>query len=922
MKFKKVFFVSCLLWGTIPNGWAQQKIPMDFSVFDGWKAIERTQMSHNGALVSYEINPQEGDGNLYLYDASRKTPLMSVARGKQAALVSDGSFAAFRIVPPTEMVRKMKLEKVKKEKMPKDSIGIFYSGNIKKFAAIKSFSVPSEAGNWLAIHFEAEKSDKMDTAKVKKKFKSEGTPLVFYRPQTGDSLRVEEVTGYVVAPQGTAAYMIQSTGDSTEHSVLLRFTPSLFKVDTLMKQAGKMTNLVGSKQGDRCAFLFSTDTVKHKAYDLFLFHNQAGAPKKILPVSNEVFPQPWCASEKGKNWFSDNGSRLFFGVAPKPEAEPKDTLTEDEKVHLDLWSWMDADIQPRQKAKLKEDQERTWLAWYDMVSNKIVPLADDSIRRVQPIQRGDASFALGYNDLPYRRQADYMGEYASDLYWVDLNNGHKKLLVKQQEQSALLSPSGRHLVYFSTQDSTWHSLNTTTLVDVALVTPSGFPFYDEMNDMPGFPEPYGVTGFSEDGRWAYIYDRFDVWQFDLNQSKKPVNLTGGRDQKLRYRYLKLDDEEKGINLKRVNYFSLFNEESKQSGMAKLEKGRLYPLFVGDYATLEPLKAKNTDRFVVRRSTFRQYPELELTNGAFQQFTTITQTNPQQENYLWGDIRRVSWTTPMGKKLEGLLVTPEDLDPTKKYPMLVYFYERSSENLHQHVTPRPSRSIIHWGFCASNGYVVFIPDITYSTGDPGASAYDAIVSGTQSMVDQFSFIDSTRMALQGQSWGGYQIAWLITRTNMFRCAMAGAPVSNMTSAYGGIRWQTGMSRIFQYERTQSRIGSTLWDNLDKYIENSPVFFAPNVQTPLLMMHNDNDGAVPWYQGIEYFMALRRLNKPVWMLVYNNEEHNLLRRANTKDLTIRMMQFFDYYLKDAPMPVWMRDGIPAVDKGRKSGYDLIK
>ena len=277
---------------------------------------------------------------------------------------------------------------------------------------------------------------------------------------------------------------------------------------------------------------------------------------------------------------------------------------------------------------------------------------------------------------------------------------------------------------------------------------------------------------------------------------------------------------------------------------------------------------------------------------------------------------------MGKKLEGLLVTPEDLDPTKKYPMLVYFYERSSENLHQHVTPRPSRSIIHWGFCASNGYVVFIPDITYSTGDPGASAYDAIVSGTQSMVDQFSFIDSTRMALQGQSWGGYQIAWLITRTNMFRCAMAGAPVSNMTSAYGGIRWQTGMSRIFQYERTQSRIGSTLWDNLDKYIENSPVFFAPNVQTPLLMMHNDNDGAVPWYQGIEYFMALRRLNKPVWMLVYNNEEHNLLRRANTKDLTIRMMQFFDYYLKDAPMPVWMRDGIPAVDKGRKTGYDLIK
>ena len=183
-----------------------------------------------------------------------------------------------------------------------------------------------------------------------------------------------------------------------------------------------------------------------------------------------------------------------------------------------------------------------------------------------------------------------------------------------------------------------------------------------------------------------------------------------------------------------------------------------------------------------------------------------------------------------------------------------------------------------------------------------------------------FIDRNHMALQGQSWGGYQTAYLITQTNLYAAAFAGAPVSNMTSAYGGIRWESGMPRTFQYETGQSRIGANLWEKPQLYIDNSPLFYADRIQTPLLIMSNDNDGAVPWYQGIEYFNALRRLNKPVWLLCYNGDEHNLVRRANMKDLDIRMMQFFDHYLKSKPMPIWMKNGLPAVDKGLRNGYEL--
>jgi dipeptidyl aminopeptidase/acylaminoacyl peptidase len=271
-------------------------------------------------------------------------------------------------------------------------------------------------------------------------------------------------------------------------------------------------------------------------------------------------------------------------------------------------------------------------------------------------------------------------------------------------------------------------------------------------------------------------------------------------------------------------------------------------------------------------------------------------------------------------LDGLLYTPENLDKSKKYPLLVYFYERSSDRIHSFRHPSPSRSIINPSYCVSNGYVVFVPDIPYLEGYPGQSAYRAVVSGTLAMTGQFPFIDKENMGIQGQSWGGYQVAYLVTQTNLYKAAMAGAPVSNMTSAYGGIRWGSGMSRMFQYEKTQSRIGGTLWEKPFHYIENSPVFYADKIETPLLIMHNDNDGAVPWYQGIELFVAMRRLGKPAWMLTYNNEEHNLTKWPNRMDLDIRMYQFFDHYLKGAPEPKWMKDGIPAIEKGKNLGYGL--
>jgi dipeptidyl aminopeptidase/acylaminoacyl peptidase len=245
--------------------------------------------------------------------------------------------------------------------------------------------------------------------------------------------------------------------------------------------------------------------------------------------------------------------------------------------------------------------------------------------------------------------------------------------------------------------------------------------------------------------------------------------------------------------------------------------------------------------------------------------------------------------------------------------MVYIYERLSQGVHSFVEPRPGTSINKTIF-VSNGYLVLTPDIVYTVGAPGESALKCVLPAIQAVVDK-GFVDENAIGIQGHSWGGYQIAYMVGHTRRFRAAEAGAPVGNMTSAYNGIRWGSGLPRQFQYEKTQSRIGGPLWERPLRYIENSPVFYADRVSTPLLILHNDQDDAVPWYQGIELYLSLRRNGKEVYLFCYHGEKHGIRKRINQKDYSLRMMQFFDHFLKGAAKPEWMERGIPYLERDQK-------
>ena len=942
--------LSLLLAGTV-TGQTTPKKPLTHEVYDSWKSLSHVTPSRDGRWVTWEINPQQGDGWLYLYNL-KKESLDSFPRGYGARFSPAGDYLVFKIKPQYAVVRKAKKEKKKKEDMPKDSLGILVLKGMapEKVEKVSSFGVPEKAGSWFWYRREKIFPEKPDTTgmnaseetkkayeekkkaydkKVKEIKKAKGTDLVVADPVAGRSVVFHDVTDQVIAKNGSRLAFITHQKDSLATAEIYLFSAGDATTRKIFSRKAKESNaekVTVDGQGQQVAFLHSADTGDVKIFSLYYWKDGEDSARMAVDTLSPGMPAGWSVSDNRSPWFSEKGSRLFLGTAPRPEPEPEDTLLPEEKYHVDIWSWKDPYLQPMQKLRAEREKKRTWLAVWLPEQKKFVQLADKNVPEVNVPLKGEAPWALGTSGLPYRMLISWEADRYRDIYRIDVATGRKERLLTKAPSSVSLSPHGTSLVWWSVEDSCWHGRNLITGTETNLTGTLPVAFYNEQHDTPSHPYPYGYAGWYDDDHHIILYDRFDLWKVDVTGKTKPACLTNGYGRKndMRFRRVRLDREKETISPDEDLYLSAFHIYNKKSGyyLAGANKPEdPERLVLGDFAYSSLMKPEKADLLFWRKGSFEQYPELWTGNMKMRKATELSLTNPQQSEYLWGTVELTEWTSFTGEHLQGLLYKPENFDPSKKYPMIVYFYERSSDGMHRYWAPAPSRSIINRSLYVSNGYLIFVPDITYQTGYPGQSAYNAVVSGTQTMVDRYPFIDRERLAMNGQSWGGYQIAYLVTQTDMFRCAFSGAPVSNMTSAYGGIRWGSGMSRMFQYEQTQSRIGGTLWEKTLQYVENSPIFFVPKIHTPLLIMHNDKDGAVPWYQGIEFFVALRRLGKPAWLLEYNNEDHNLTRRADQKDLSIRTMQFYDHYLKGKPAPAWMVYGIPATKKGKTDGYELV-
>jgi dienelactone hydrolase len=568
------------------------------------------------------------------------------------------------------------------------------------------------------------------------------------------------------------------------------------------------------------------------------------------------------------------------------------------------------------------------LAVYDLDKKTIKQLGSKEIPQILQTNEGDGDRFIGITDIGKRIESQWIGNTKKDIYAIDINTGDKQLVKENLYGQVYPSSTGKYIMWYDRKAKnyfTWDGTTTRNITEKIKV-----PLSQEDWDSPDDPQPYGVMKWYEDDEAVFIYDRFGIWKVDPSSGTVPVNIIGGRDKRIKYRYIPVEAEEKFIVKGQRLVFQTLNEINKKAGLWQVRYNddnavskELIPIHSDDGCSIgQVLKSKNSDYFIFTMESFNNPPDLYywMQTDEGNDGNKLSSINPQQTNYLWGTAELFNWKAYNGKDATGIVYKPENFDPKKKYPTICYFYEKLSDGLYDYKEPAPIRSAINVPFFVSRGYIIFMPDIEYTTGHPGQNAYDYIVSGARALVKK-GWSDSTNMAIQGHSWGGYQAAQVATMTKLFKAVWAGAPVANMTSAYGGIRWESGVNRQFQYEKTQSRIGATLWEKLPLYLENSPLFHLDKVTAPMVIMANDADGAVPWYQGIEMFTAMRRLGKKIWMFNYNGQGHGLTQRQDMRDYQIRMQQFFDWILKGEKPSKWITEGVPAVKKGKEWGLEIV-
>lgn len=971
-----------------------QKKPLDHSVYDGWQHIGERAISNNGRWVVYTIDPQQGDNQMVIQttDGSYKK---TVNRGYNILITEDSRFVVFKIKPLFKDSREAKTKKKRGADVPKDSIAVIELGKeeIWKKERVKSFKTPEKSFGWVAYQLEdapvaiakkvenskmdnnvkkvsdsmahiidsleyiiqtqpiKKKKDNMDAAEALDAEGDEGsvnvtdagTDLVLHNLSSNEEKVFKNVLEYYFSKTGNKLLIetARNPKDTTSLAQVLIYDCPTAKTTILSKGGNDFKNFTMTDDGSQIAYVAERNAQPkelQKFYKLWYFKEGMDSATLLADKFSVGMKLGMTISEYANLNFSKSGKRLFFGTAPIQP--PKDTtLIDFEHAKLDIWHYNDDYLQTVQTTplRLKAALQENFLAVYNLVDKTIKQLGRKEIPQVLQTDEGDGSLFYGVTDYGKRIQSQWQGYTLKDIYTIDVSTGEKKLIKENLNGFLFPSITGKYVAWYDRNAKNYFLWDGKTIKNISSKIKT--PLYQEDWDTPDVPAPYGVMGWQVNDSFFYVYDKYDAWSIDMNNSFDVKSITSGRLRKNVYRLLNLDRDEKGIDWATQKYFSVKNETDKKESLAFLNSNNLKIGTVNTgslqaNAISNVMKSKNADVLIASKKTFVNAPDIysnyilakdsdvksASVNESLIPNFKLSSINPQQKDYNWGTVEQFKWKAYDGKEANGLIYKPENFDPKKKYPMICYFYEKLSDRLYEYMEPAPIRSAINVPFFVSRGYIIFMPDVTYKTGHPGKGAYDYIVSGARAVVKK-GFVDSTKIAIQGHSWGGYQAAQLATMTKLFKAVWAGAPVANMTSAYGGIRWESGMNRQFQYEKTQSRIGTTLWKGLPLYLENSPLFHLDKVTAPMVILHNDADGAVPWYQGIELFTAMRRLGKKVWMFNYNGQGHGLTQRQDMLDYQIRMQQFFDWILKGDKPAKWITEGVPAVQKGKDWGLEIV-
>ncbi|MDQ3418414.1 MAG: prolyl oligopeptidase family serine peptidase [Acidobacteriota bacterium] len=928
-----------------------------------WKSIGTTLISNNGEWFAYRVAPQEGDAELTIRNVASgketKFPLGEVgapggggpaAAGASIQFSDDSKWIAFSTTPS-----KAEATRMRRSRRPiQTSVTLMNlaSEDKKEYPNVRRFAFAGEAASHIALHrapaaaaggaatpagggraggpgaAPGGAADAPDN-------RPRGTDLILRDLSTGAELNVGNVSDFAFNKDGKFLATIIDATDKIGNGVQLRHMAA-GTVSALDTDVANYERLSWTQKGDGLTVLKGTEdrALIDRVFSIVGFTGfGSGEPKKTVfdPAKDKSFPTGFAISGNRAATWNDKMDAFVFGIreprkrttpavapgatppaegedAPAAPATPAGASEADEKVDLVLWHWKDSRLQSQQQVQEGADRNYTYLSMYHVGPQKFVRLADDDMRTVSLAPK--EKFAIGFDEREYELMGNMDGRRFRDVYVINPATGERKLALKRARWYNGTSPDGQSLLYYDDGHFFVHNMATGQAKNITMGVPTSF--IDLENDTNVVKPPTQPMGWVKGSKAVLITDNWDIWQVPVDGGAA-VNLTvNGKKDQIRYQRRfpmeTAEEREDGIDLSKPNYFGVYGEWTKKSGIARLDGGKpgLSNVLWDDASFGRLMKAEKADVVLYTKETATEPGDYYATDSKFGTPKRLTDMRPQVANYNWTPgVQLVNYTCDKGDKLQAALYLPANYEKGKSYPTLVYFYEKMSQSANQFGVP--SANGFNKSVYTSQGYAVLIPDIVYKVNDPGMSAVWCMVPAVKAAIGT-GVVDAKKVGITGHSWGGYQTSFLVTQTDIFAAAVAGAPLTNMVSMYSLIYKNSGGGNMAIFESSQGRFKGGYLDNWDAYYRNSPVFFAKNVKTPLMILHNDKDGAVDFTQGVEYYNTLRRLGKPVILLEYVGENHGLARRPNQRDYTARMKEYFDHYLKGAPAPDWMVNGVP--------------
>ena len=932
------------------------KRPLGLEDILEFRALSTTALSPNGQWFAWRMSPLEGDSEVLVHSVTGDTEYsVPVGQGGGSMTFSDDSSWLAVAVAPSRREAQAN-ERARRPNQNALMLIHLPTGEQTEIEKVRRFAFNGEMATWIALdRYPADaggpsagsgrggpaagsgRGGRGAGGSAPRSTRPRGSDLILRELATGTEINVGNVAEFDFDKTGRYLAIVIDAAEQAGNGLQIRDMES-GTVSSLDTGKAFYERLAWTEEGDALSLLKGTDDEKYeeRLYAVLGFTGFGeGAPRKVLydPADDDTFPENMAISGNRTPTWTDERDALIFGIddlTPVPDRTGRGRTggagaageageegngraggagDDDERPDLVIWHYKDPRLQTQQEVQEAADRRANYVTVYRVADNRLVRLADDEVDNVSISGKG--RWAIGSSDKAYELMGNLDGRRYRDVYAVDTHTGERKLITRQLRWGYSASPDGTKYVYYENKHFHVYDVDTGTARNITEGVPS--TFVDVEDDHNIVDPPANFVGWSSDSRYVLLNDLWDIWKVPAAAGEQAVNLTvNGKKDQIRYQgRIRIDPDEEGIDLSKPQYFGAMAEWTKRDGYGVLEPGTTgLKMLLWEDASISRLgKADDADVWIYSRETPTEATAIYVTDGTLTNGRKIVDTSAEADPYQWSSgARLIEFTNDKGERLQASLYLPANYEEGTPYPTIVYIYERLTQGHYSY--GRPTANGFSRQAYTSNGYAVLQPDIKYYVNDPGMSAVWALVPAVKAAIAT-GVVDPARVGLHGHSWGGYQTAHTITQTDLFAAAIAGAPLTNMISMYSIIYKNSGGTNGAIFESSQGRFTGGPWEEWEAYTRNSPVAHATNVTTPLMILHNDEDGAVDFTQGVEYFNTLRRLQKPVIMLEYPGENHGLRRPANQQDYTVRMKEFFDHYLKDADAPGWLEYGVPRLE-----------